>query len=157
MGKKAKSNPNTIALNKKARHNYFIEDRFEAGLVLTGWEVKSIRDGRVNLSESYVSMKDGEAFLYGCHITALKSASTHVLPDPIRARKLLLNNRELGRLFGAITKDGFTIIPLSMYWKKHLVKLEIGIGKGKKLYDKRATEKEKEWNRSKERVMKKHT
>ncbi|WP_144393970.1 SsrA-binding protein SmpB [Pleionea sediminis] len=154
MAKKKKQPDNVIAQNKKARHDYFIEETMEAGLVLEGWEVKSLRDGKANLTESYIFLKDGEAWLLGCHISPLKTASTHIDPNPIRYRKLLLHNKELGKLFGAQQKKGYTIVALKLYWKNNLVKLELGMGKGKKLHDKRATEKEREWNRSKQRMMK---
>ena len=154
--KKGKPSGNTIALNKRARHDYFIEETFEAGLVLQGWEVKSIRAGKVNLAESYVLLKDGEAYLFGCHITPLISASTHVIADPTRTRKLLLHNREIAQLFRGIEQQGYTVVALAMYWKSHRVKLEIGLAKGKKMHDKRATEKEREWNKTKERLMKRH-
>ncbi len=143
----------TIALNKRAKHDYFIEERFEAGLVLEGWEVKSLREGKANIAESYVLLKDGEAFLFGAHFTPLTSASTHITPDPTRSRKLLLNNRELGRIFGAVAKKGATCLPLALYWKKHLVKCEVALAKGKKLHDKRASDKERDWGREKQRVI----
>lgn len=146
----------TIALNKKARHEYFIEDRFEAGIALEGWEVKSLRAGRVQLTESYIIIKDAEAFLLGGHITPLPTASTHIRPDPQRTRKLLLHRTELNRLIGATERKGYTLVPLAMYWKRGRAKLEIGLAKGKKQHDKRATEKERDWNREKERVMKAH-
>ena len=151
--KKPTSGGSTIALNKRARHEYFIEQTFEAGLVLEGWEVKSLRDGKVNLSESYVLVKDGEAFLFGCHISPLQTASTHINPDPLRTRKLLLHRRELGQLFGAVAKQGLTCVPLALYWKNGRAKCEIALAKGKKLHDKRATEKERDWNREKQRVI----
>ncbi len=122
---------NVIALNRQATHEYFIEDRFEAGLVLHGWEVKSLREGRAQLKESYVTIKNGEAFLFGCHISALLSASTHVHPDALRTRKLLLHREELNRLIGAVERKGYTLIPLRLYWKGGRAKLEIGLAKGK--------------------------
>lgn len=143
----------TIALNKRARHDYFIEQTYEAGLVLQGWEVKSMRDGRVQLTESYVLLKDGEAWLLGCHITPLPTASTHIHPDPTRTRKLLLNTKELSKLFGAVQREGYTLIPLKLYWKNRHAKLAIAIAKGKKEHDKRATLKEKAWKREKERIL----
>ncbi len=152
--KKNKANSNTIALNKRARHDYFIEKTFEAGLVLQGWEVKSLRAGKANLAESYVLLKDGEAWLFGCHISPLLSASTHVIADPMRTRKLLLHDHELAQLFRGAEQQGNTVVALALYWKKSLAKLEIGLAKGKKLHDKRATEKEREWNKTKERIMK---
>lgn len=154
MAKKKKVPSNVIAQNKKARHDYFIEDTLEAGLVLEGWEVKSLRDGKANLTEGYIFLKDGEAWLLSCHISPLQTASTHINPNPIRYRKLLLHNRELGKIFGAQQKEGYTIVALKLYWKNNKVKLEIGLAKGKKLHDKRATQKEREWNRTKQRVLK---
>ena len=154
MSAKDKGGGATIALNRQARHEYFIEDRFEAGIALEGWEVKSLRAGRVQLTESYILIKDAEAFLLGGHITPLPTASTHIRPDPQRTRKLLLHRTELNRLIGATERKGFTLVPLAMYWKRGRVKLEIGLAKGKKQHDKRATEKERDWNREKERVLK---
>jgi SsrA-binding protein len=152
--KKKKTSGNSIASNKKATHDYFIEQRFEAGMVLEGWEVKSIRDGRVQLKESYVTFTKGEAYLSGAHISPLLSASTHINPMQVRNRKLLLNRRELNVLMGLIDRKGYTIVPLSMYWKNGRVKLEIGSAKGKQLHDKRASEKNKDWQREKQRIMK---
>ena len=129
----------TIAVNRQAKHEYFIEERFEAGIVLEGWEVKSLREGRVQLKESYVVLKRGEAWLSGAHISALLSASTHIKPDAIRQKKLLLNRHELNKLIGSVERKGYTIIPLSMYWKNGRAKLEIGLAKGKQLHDKRAS------------------
>ncbi len=149
-----KPNNNTIAKNRKARFDFFIEERFEAGIVLEGWEVKSLREGKGNLSDSYVLMKNGEAFLIGCHIIPLLTASTHIRPDPDRTRKLLLNHKELAKLFAAVDRKGFTVVALSMYWKRNLVKVDIGIGKGKQLHDKRDTQKDRDWNRDKERILK---
>ena len=146
----------TIALNKRARHDYFIEERIECGLVLSGWEVKSLRAGRVQLAESYVLVRDGEVFLFGCHITPLLSASTHVHADPLATRKLLLNRREIDRLIGAVERRGYTLVPLALYWKRGRAKLEIGLAKGKKQHDKRATEKERDWQREKQRVLRRH-
>ena len=151
---KQKTGGSTIALNKKARHDYFIEDRFEAGLALQGWEVKSLRAGHVQLTESYIVIKDGEAWLFGFHIAPLPSTSTHVTPDPIRTRKLLLHRRELDRLIGAVERKGFTLVPLALYWKHGRVKIDIGLAKGKKTHDKRASDKERDWKRDKERIMK---
>jgi len=144
----------TIAVNRQATHEYFIEERFEAGIVLEGWEVKSLRDGRIQLKESYVMIKRGEAWLSGAHISPLLSASTHVNPDSIRAKKLLLNRHELNKLIGAVERKGYTLIPLSMYWKNGRAKLEIGLAKGKQLHDKRATSKDRDWQREKARIMK---
>lgn len=157
--KKTKKNSNagnTIAVNRQATHEYFIEERFEAGLVLEGWEVKSLREGRVQLKESYVLLKQGEAWLFGAHISPLLSASTHVNPDNIRSRKLLLNRHELNKLIGQVERKGYTLIPLSLYWKKGRAKLEIGLAKGKQLHDKRAASKDRDWQREKARIMKPH-
>jgi SsrA-binding protein len=154
-GKKTKqAGDATIALNRQATHDYFIEERLEAGLALQGWEVKSLRDGRAQLKESYVILKNGEAWLFGAHVSPLTSASTHVNPDPVRNRKLLLHRHELSRLIGHVERKGYTLIPLALYWKKGRAKLEIGLAKGKKQHDKRASEKEKDWQREKQRVMK---
>jgi len=147
------SNP-TIAHNRKAMHNYFIEERFEAGMVLEGWEVKSIRAGRVQLSESHIIFKKGEPWLLGSHITALQSASTHINPDATRTRKLLLSKHQISKLVGSVERKGYTLVPLSMYWERGKVKLEIALAKGKKQHDKRATEKERDWQRDKQRTMK---
>lgn len=150
--KKDKQSP-TIALNKRARHDYHLEEKFEAGLVLKGWEVKSLRAGKVQLTDSYVLLKDGEAFLLGAHITPLPTASTHFVTDPTRTRKLLLNQRELSRLFNGVNQKGYTCVATALYWKKHLVKCEIALAKGKKEHDKRETEKDRDWQRQKERIM----
>ena len=144
----------TIALNKVARHEYFIEDTFEAGLVMEGWEVKSLREGKVQLKESYVFLKKGEAWLNNAHISPLSTVSTHITANPLRARKLLLHVEELIRLGAAVDRKGYTIVPLAMYWKNNRVKLEIGLGKGTQLHDKRATAKEQDWNRDKQRMLK---
>lgn len=157
MAKKKKSSKapsSTIALNKRARHDYAIEDKFEAGIVLQGWEVKSLRDGRVQINDTYVMVQNGEIWWLGGQITPLLSASTHVHPEPARSRKLLLNRREIDKLIGAVERKGYTLVPLAMYWKKGRAKLEIGLAKGKKAHDKRATEKERDWNREKERILK---
>ena len=143
----------SIIQNKKAFHDYFIEDKYEAGIVLEGWEVKAIRDGRANIKEAYVIIQKGEIFLLGCHITPIGTASTHINPDNIRTRKLLLNNDEIVKLIGKVERSGFTLVPLDMHYKGSYVKCEIGLAKGKKQYDKRATEKEKDWNREKNRIM----
>jgi SsrA-binding protein len=154
-GKKSKqAGDATIALNRQATHDYFVEERLEAGLALHGWEVKSLRDCRAQLKESYVVLKNAEAFLLGAHFSPLASASTHVNPDPVRTRKLLLHRHELSRLIGQVERKGYTLIPLALYWKKGRAKLEIGLAKGKKQHDKRASEKEKDWQREKQRVMK---
>ena len=155
MGKKkGKTAANTIALNKKARHDYFIEERYETGLALEGWEVKSLRAGRVQLKESYVIVKNGEVFLLGCHISPLLSASTHISPEPTRTRKLLLHRAEISKLIGAVERKGYTLVPLALYWKRGKAKLGIGLAKGKKLHDKRATIKAREQAREAERAMK---
>ncbi len=146
----------TIAQNKKARHDYFVEQQFEAGMVLMGWEVKSLRAGKGNLTEAYVIFKDGEAWLFGAHISPLSTASTHVDTDPVRTRKLLLHQKELSEIFGAVQKKGYTCVPLSLFWKKGLAKCNIALVKGKHLYDKRATEKERDWTREKSRVLKRN-
>ncbi len=151
---KQKAGSNTIALNKKARHEYFIEDEYEAGLELQGWEVKSLRQGKANIAESYVFMRDGEAFVSGMTIIPLTQASTHVISDPTRVRKLLLSRRELDNLFGRINREGMTLTALALYWSRSWVKLKIGVAKGKKLHDKRTDLKDKDWQRQKERVMK---
>ena len=156
MGKKktkSKSNSSTIALNKKARHDYFIEDRFEAGLALQGWEVKSLREGHAQLTESYIVINNNEAWLFGFHISPLLSASTHITPDPTRTRKLLLHRRELDRLIGAVERKGYTLVPLALYWKKGLAKLEVALARGKQNQDKRAADKDREWTRSKQRLL----
>lgn len=153
--RKKKSEPSdTIALNKKARHDYFIESNLECGLVLEGWEVKSLREGRVQLSESYVHLRDGEAWLFGAHISPLPTASTHITPDPTRTRKLLLNRYELDRLTGAVERRGYTLVPLRMYWRKGRAKLDVGLAKGKKQHDKRAADKDRDWQRQKARLLK---
>lgn len=152
---KDKQNANTtIAQNRKALHEYFIEERYEAGLVLQGWEVKSLRAGRVQLDQGYVVIKSGEAFLFGAQITPLQTASTHIDPDPLRTRKLLLKARELSKLIGNVERKGYTLVPLSLYWKNNRVKLEVGLAKGKKLHDKRASEKERDWKLEKQRLLK---
>ena len=150
---KAGNHSSTIALNKKARHEYHIEERFEAGLVLTGWEVKALRAGKCQLTDAYVLLKDGEAWLLGAHITPLSTTSTHVIADPTRTRKLLLHTKEIARIVGRVNQAGFTCIPLAIYWKANRVKCEIALVKGKKLFDKRATEKERDWNRQKQRII----
>jgi|TARA_B110000037_G_scaffold195037_1_gene231171 SsrA-binding protein len=143
----------SIIQNKKAFHDYFIEDKYEAGIVLEGWEVKAIRDGRANIKEAYVIIQKGEIYLLGCHITPMGSTSTHINPDNIRTRKLLLNNDEIVKLIGKVERSGFTLVPLDMHFKGSYIKCQIGLAKGKKQYDKRATEKEKDWNREKNRIM----
>ncbi len=143
----------SIADNRKAFHDYFIEERYEAGMVLEGWEVKSIRAGRVQLKESYVVIRKAALWLIGCHISPLATTSTHVHADPTRSRKLLLHAEEIKKLIGKVERAGYTLIPLDMHFSKGRVKLEIGLGKGKKLHDKRAAEKDREWQREKQRLM----
>jgi SsrA-binding protein len=143
----------SIVENKKAFHDYFIEERFEAGLVLEGWEAKAIRAGRAQLKEAYVVLKSGELFLIGAHISALTSASTHVSPDPVRTRKLLLHNEEIQRLIGKVERAGYTLVPLNLHYTKGRIKLEIGLARGKKQHDKRETEKKRAWEREKARLM----
>jgi SsrA-binding protein len=143
----------TIAVNRRARHDYFIDERYEAGLALLGWEVKALRAGRLQLAEGYVLMKGDEAWLLGSHITPLTSASTHVVADPTRTRKLLLKRREIDHLVGAVERKGFTLVPLSMYWKNGRAKLEIGLARGKKEHDKRAAEKDRDWQREKAQTL----
>ena len=143
----------SIVDNKKAFHDYFIEDRFEAGLVLECWEVKAIRAGRAQLKEAYVVVKRGEVFLIGAHITPLLSASTHIHPDPVRTRKLLLHAEEIGKLIGKVERAGYTLVPLDLHYSKGRVKLAIGLAKGKKQHDKRDAEKERDWVREKARLM----
>jgi SsrA-binding protein len=154
MSKKKPNDNPLIAENRKARHEYFIEETYEAGMALQGWEVKSLRAGRAQIKEAYVFIKDAEAYLFGAHISALPTASTHVIPDPIRTRKLLLNKAELNRLVGAVERKGYTLVPLEMYWKNGKAKLKIGLAKGKKAHDKRASEKDRDWQREKSRLMK---
>lgn len=144
----------SIADNKKAFHDYFIEERHEAGLVLEGWEVKAIRAGRANLKESYVVVKKAEVFLIGCHISPLPTASTHIHPDPTRTRKLLLHAAEINKLIGRVERAGYTLVPLDLHYSKGRIKLEIGLAKGKKQHDKRAAEKEREWKREQSQLMK---
>jgi len=144
----------TVAVNKKARFEYFIEERLEAGLALEGWEVKALRAGKAQLTEAYVLLKDGQAWLLGCHITPLPTASTHVHPDPTRTRKLLMHRREIDRLVGAVERRGYTLVALKIYWSRGRAKLEVGLAKGKKQHDKRATEKDRDWERQKSRSMK---
>lgn len=143
----------SIVRNKQAFHDYFIENRWEAGLALEGWEVKSLRAGRAQLKEAYVIVRAGEAFLFGCHISPLPSASTHVQPDPTRTRKLLLHREELNKLIGAVERRGYTLVPLALYWKHGKAKLEIGLARGKKAFDKRAADKERDWAREKQRLL----
>lgn len=144
----------SIVDNKKAFHDYFVEERFEAGIVLEGWEVKSIRAGRAQLKEAYVIVNSGEIFLFGAHISPLPTASTHVQPDPVRTRKLLLNASEINKLIGKVERAGYTLMPLNLHFSKGRVKCEIGLAKGKKQYDKRDTEKERDWQREQQKIMK---
>jgi len=143
----------SIVQNKKAFHDYFIEERFEAGMVLEGWEVKSIRAGHVQIKEAYVVVKGAELFLIGCHITPLTAASTHVQADPTRTRKLLLHAEDIRKLIGKVQRAGYTLMPLDMHYKNGRVKLEIGLAKGKKQHDKREAEKEKDWKREQQRLL----
>jgi SsrA-binding protein len=152
--KSAASNP-TIAQNKRARFDYFIEEKLEAGLALQGWEVKSLRAGKAQITEGYVLIKDGEAFLIGAHVTPLRTVSTHIVADPTRTRKLLLNRKELDGLVGAVERKGHTVVPLELYWKNGKVKLAIGLAKGKQSHDKRNTEKDRDWQREKSRLLRK--
>ena len=154
MAKKKKTPSNQIAVNRKVRHDYSIEENFEAGLSLTGWEVKSLRAGRISMGESYILVKDNELWWFGGHISPLSSASTHVKADPTRTRKLLMHRDELNRLIGLVERKGFTLVPTAMYWKKGRAKLEIALAKGKKAHDKRASERERDWSREKQRLLK---
>lgn len=144
----------SIVENRKAFFDYFIEDRFEAGLILTGWEAKAIRAGRAQLKEGYVVLQNGAFYLIGAHISALPEASTHVNPDPVRTRKLLLNQAEIDKLIGKVEQRGYTIVPINLHYSKGIIKLEIGLAKGKKQHDKRDTEKERDWQREKQQIMK---
>lgn len=151
---KKQADSNTIANNNKARHDYTIEETFEAGLVLEGWEVKSLRAGRAQLKESYVLLKDGAAWLIGAHFSPPDNTSTHIKPDPVRSRKLLLHEKELAILFRGKERDGYTIVPLNLHWKRHLAKATIGLAKGKKNTDKRETTKQRDWDRERHRMLK---
>jgi SsrA-binding protein len=153
---KPKQSPGNISVNKRAKFDYQLHERFEAGLVLTGWEMKSIRAGKVQLTDTYVFLKDGEAFLLACNITPLQTASTHVVAEPMRSRKLLLHKRELARLATGTHQKGQTCVAVAMYWKGHRVKLEVALATGKKEHDKRASEKDRDWARDKSRIMKAH-
>ena len=146
--------PGRIAVNRRARHDYFIEERLEAGVALQGWEVKALRAGRLQLAEAYVLLRGDEAWLFGAHVSPLPTASTHVQPDPTRSRKLLLHRRQIDSLVGAVERKGRTLVPLAMYWKDGRAKLEIGLARGKKEHDKRADTRERDWQREKARVMK---
>jgi len=156
MSKKKTNKPagNTIAVNRRARHDYFIEDRFEAGLALEGWEAKSLRAGNAQLTEAYVNLNKGEAWLVGAHFAPLKTTSSHIRADPTRARKLLLHRHELDRLTGAVERKGYALVPLDLHWHKGRAKLSIGLAKGKKQHDKRADRKDRDWQRQKERILK---
>ena len=143
----------SIITNKKAFHDYFVEEQFEAGISLLGWEVKAIRAGRANIKEAYVVIREGEVYIFGMHITPLAEASTHVNPDPIRTRKLLLHSRQINKLIGLVERSGYTLMPLDLHFQKGRIKLEIGLAKGKKQHDKREAEKERDWNRERQRLM----
>ncbi|WP_110647832.1 SsrA-binding protein SmpB [Salinicola peritrichatus] len=158
MGKKKGNAPgnNVIAQNKKARFEYHIDETFEAGLALAGWEVKSLRAGKAQLTDTYILVKNGEAWLLGSHIMPLNTASTHVLADPTRTRKLLLHRKEIAKIFSRTQEKGHTCVPLKLYWKRNMVKCELALVRGKQLHDKRATQKERDWNREKARVMRDH-
>jgi SsrA-binding protein len=151
--KEKKDKDTTIALNKRARHEYHIDERFEAGLALQGWEVKSLRAGRINFGDSYALIRNGEIYLFGASIPPLLSASTHVVAEDRRTRKLLLHRAEIDKLIGAVERKGYTLVPTAMYWKHNRVKVEIGLAKGKQDHDKRATEKERDWQREKQRAL----
>jgi SsrA-binding protein len=157
MTRKQERQSTTIAQNKKARFDYFIEERFEAGLALEGWEVKSLRAGKAQLVDSYVLLRNGEAWLLGSHVTPLNTASTHVHTDPTRTRKLLLNRKEIDRLTGLVERKGYTLVALELYWSKGRAKLAVGLAKGKRQHDKRATEKDRDWERDKARALKART
>ena len=146
----------SIAQNKKAFHDFFIEEKYEAGIVLEGWEVKAIRDNRANIKEAYVIIQRGEVYLFGCHVTPLGAASTHIRPDAIRTRKLLLHSEEIAKLIGKVERAGYTLVPLDLHFKDGRVKVQIGLAKGKKQYDKREAEKERDWEREKGRIVRAH-
>jgi len=154
MARKKEETASRIADNRRARHDYFIDERYEAGVALQGWEVKALRAGRLQLQEAYVLLKDGEAWLFGAHVSPLPTASTHLQPDPTRSRKLLLHRRQIDALIGAVERKGHTIVPLAAYWKDGKAKLEIGLARGKKQHDKRADERDRDWQRERARVMK---
>jgi SsrA-binding protein len=153
MPPKAATPARLIAENRRARFDYFIEERYEAGLALQGWEVKAMRAGRAQLAEAYVYLRDGEAFLFGAHVSPLATTSSHVVADPIRTRKLLLHRSQLSGLVGAVERKGYTLVPLELYWKDGRAKLEVGLAKGKKQHDKRAVEKDRDWQRDKARLL----
>ncbi|KRB91459.1 MULTISPECIES: SsrA-binding protein SmpB [Oxalobacteraceae] len=144
----------SIIDNKKAFHDYFIEERYEAGMVLEGWEVKAIRAGRAQLKEAYVIVRKGEVFLFGAHISPLATASTHVSPDPVRTRKLLLNGEEIKKLIGKVERAGYTLVPINLHYTKGRIKCEIGLAKGKKQHDKRESEKQRDWQREQQSILK---
>jgi SsrA-binding protein len=146
----------SIAQNKKAFHDFFIEEKYEAGIVLEGWEVKAIRDNRANIKEAYIIIQHGEVYMIGCHVTPLGAASTHIRPDAIRTRKLLLHAEEIAKLIGKVERAGYTIVPLDLHFKDGRVKVQIGLAKGKKQYDKREAEKEKDWKREQGAILKSH-
>ena len=153
--KKAKnSTGNIIAVNRRARHDFFIEDTFEAGLALEGWEAKSLREGRAQLTEAYVNLRSNEAWLIGAHFSPLKTTASHIKADPTRSRKLLMHRQEIDRLTGAVERKGFTLVPLDLHWHKGRAKLNIGLAKGKKQHDKRTADKDRDWQRQKERILK---
>jgi len=156
MTKKEKTGESSIAQNKKARFDFFIEDKLEAGLALQGWEVKSMRAGKAQLTDSYVILREGEAWLLNSHVSPLNTVSTHFVPEPKRIRKLLLNRREIDRLTGLVERKGYTLIALELYWSKNHVKVAVGLAKGKKQHDKRDTEKDRDWQRDKSRALKAH-
>jgi SsrA-binding protein len=155
-GKDKANGGGTIALNKRARHEYHLEERFEAGLALQGWELKSIRAGRANITEAYAVIRDGELFLFGAQMTPLISASTHVVADAHRTRKLLLHKREIDQLIGRVQRDGYTLVPTALYWKANKVKAELALAKGKQSHDKREASKERDWARDKQRLLRRH-
>ena len=152
--KAKKATGNIIAVNRRARHDFFIEDTFEAGLALEGWEAKSLREGRAQLTEAYVNLRSNEAWLIGAHFSPLKTTASHIKADPTRSRKLLMHRQEIDRLTGAVERKGFTLVPLDLHWHKGRAKLNIGLAKGKKQHDKRTADKDRDWQRQKERILK---
>ena len=154
MVKRKPASKNSIALNKKARHDFFIEEEYEAGIALEGWEVKSLREGKAQLTESYVIIRKGEIYLFGAYFSPLSSVSTHISPDPTRTRKLLLHSEEISKLIGGVERKGFTLVPLSLNWRKGRAKLKLALAKGKKQHDKRASIKQREWDREQHRIDK---
>lgn len=156
MNAKRTDAPPPIADNRKARHDYHIEEDYEAGLALEGWEVKSLRAGRAQLKEAYVIVRNGEIFLFGAHFSPLPTASTHIHPDPTRTRKLLMHREEINRLIGAVERRGYTLVPLRLYWKKGRAKLAVALGKGKQQHDKREDIKKRDWQREQGRLMRRH-